>query len=418
MLKTFYSFAGKLLALRDALLERLFWALCLVGVFAILSSTMAKNPVLNPFAKSLRTPESLLGLVASASTVPGILISLPAGWLSDKIGRRKLLLFSGVIFASAPFVYLFVTCWWQLALARFYHGFATAIFVPVANALIAELFPKRRGERISIFSSATIVGRAAAPFLGGYILSVTNYGFHELYFAVGIAGVTALILLVILVGKPSVSRVHSEVVSSMNFGLIIREWGKVAKNKMIAIVSMVEATQYYAFGAVEFFLVGYLKEVVALNAALIGVIAGAQLVIIPVLKPFMGRLSDIVGREKPIIAGCVISGLSLLAVTLTREFPLLLAISVAYGSGFSLVTASTPPFVADLTGKDIYGTAMGFLSTIMDVGQTLGPIVTGVIIASKFGYSGGFMSLSVIILFTCGVFFLLNVVGESGFKKV
>ncbi len=303
-------------------------------------------------------------------------------------------------------------------MARFYHGFATAIFVPVANALIAELFPKRRGERISIFSSATIVGRAVAPFLGGYILSVTNYGFHELYFAVGIAGVTALILLVILVGKPSVSRVRSEVVSSMNFGLIIREWGKVAKNKMIAIVSMVEATQYYAFGAVEFFLVGYLKEVVALNAALIGVIAGAQLVIIPVLKPFMGRLSDIVGREKPIIAGCIISGLSLLAVTLTREFPLLLAISVAYGSGFSLVTASTPPFVADLTGKDMYGTALGFLSTIMDVGQTLGPIVTGVIIASKFGYSGGFTSLSVIILFTCGVFFLLNVVGESGFKKV
>jgi MFS family permease len=418
MLKTFYSFAGKLLALRDALLERLFWALCLVGVFAILSSTMAKNPVLNPFAKSLRTPESLLGLVASASTVPGILISLPAGWLSDKIGRRKLLLVSGVIFASAPFVYLLVTCWWQLALARFYHGFATAIFVPVANAMIAELFPKRRGERISIFSSATIVGRAAAPFLGGYILSVTNYGFHELYFAVGIAGVAALILLVILVGKPSVSRVRSEVVSSMNFGLIVREWGKVAKNKMIAIVSMVEATQYYAFGAVEFFLVGYLKEVVALDVALIGVIAGAQLVIIPVLKPFMGRLSDIVGREKPIIVGCVISGLSLLAVTLTREFPLLLAISVAYGSGFSLVTASTPPFVADLTGKDMYGTAMGFLSTVMDVGQTLGPIVTGVIIASKFGYRGGFTSLSVIILFICGVFFLLNVVGESGFKKV
>ncbi|RLI41217.1 hypothetical protein DRO59_07525, partial [Candidatus Bathyarchaeota archaeon] len=37
-----------------------------------------------------------------ASTIPGILISLPAGSLSDILGRRKVLLISSVIFASAP----------------------------------------------------------------------------------------------------------------------------------------------------------------------------------------------------------------------------------------------------------------------------------------------------------------------------
>ena len=45
-----------------------FWALCIVGLFAILSSTMSKNPVLNPFARALSTPDSLLGFVAAAST--------------------------------------------------------------------------------------------------------------------------------------------------------------------------------------------------------------------------------------------------------------------------------------------------------------------------------------------------------------
>jgi len=388
--------------------ERLFWALCLVGLFAILSSTMSKNPVLNPFAKSLETPEPLLGFIASASTIPGILVSLPAGWLSDKVGRRRMLLVSGVVFASAPFLYIPIAYWWQLALVRFYHGFATAIFVPVANATIAELFPEKKGERISVFSSSTIIGRATAPFLGGYILSVTNYGFHMLYTAVGIAGVTAFLLSILLIKKPTEFSPSLPIIDKTNVRKILSEWSEIVRNKMIVVASMVEATQRYTFGAVEFFLVGYLKEIVRLDPAFIGIVSGAQLVIIPALKPFMGRLSDKIGREKPIIAGCLISAASLVAIPFTREFLILLAISVAYGFGFSLATASTSPLVADLAGEKMYGTALGFLTTIMDVGQTLGPIITGIIIGFTLRYVEGFISLTGILLFACGIFILIR----------
>ena len=181
--------------------ERFFLIFCVMGLFAILSSTMSKNPVLKPFAASLGTPDALVGFVASISTIPGILISLPAASLSDVFGRRKVLLFSTFIFASAPFLYLFVTVWWQLLLVRFYHGFATAIFVPVTEATIAELYPAKRGERISLLSSATAVGRAAAPFLGGYILFLTDYSFHTLYIAVGIAGVTAFAITLLFMAE-------------------------------------------------------------------------------------------------------------------------------------------------------------------------------------------------------------------------
>src|SRR3989337_4609228 len=178
---------------------KFFVVICIIGTFAILSSTMSKNPVLKPFATTLGTPTDLMGFVAAASTIPGMLISLPAASLSDILGRRKVLLFATFVFASAPFLYLFITVWWQLILVRFYHGFATAIFIPVAQASISEQFPVRRGERISLFSSATAVGRGMAPFLGGYILFMTDYGYNTLYLAVGLAGaaafVTALLLL-------------------------------------------------------------------------------------------------------------------------------------------------------------------------------------------------------------------------------
>ena len=122
----------------------MFLILCIVGAFAILSSTMSKNPVLNPFAESLGTPEALMGFIAAASTVPDILMSLPAGSLSDSFGRKNVLLIASVVFATAPFLYVFVDVWWQLLLARFYHGFATAIFVSVARATIAERYPAQR----------------------------------------------------------------------------------------------------------------------------------------------------------------------------------------------------------------------------------------------------------------------------------
>ena len=117
-----------------------FLMLCFMGFFAILSSTMSKSPVLKPFANSLETPTDWLGVVAAASTIPGILVSLPAASLSDIYGRKRFLLIAGFVFASAPFLYLLVTVWWQLIIVRFYHGFATAIFVPVAEAAIAEAF--------------------------------------------------------------------------------------------------------------------------------------------------------------------------------------------------------------------------------------------------------------------------------------
>jgi len=381
----------------------LFWALCIVGSFAILSSTMSKNPVLNPFARSLETPDSLMGFVAAASTIPGILVSLPAGSLSDMFGRRRLLFASGVIFASAPFLYLLVNVWWQLALVRFYHGFATAMFVPVGNAFVTELFPSSKAERISLFSSATIVGRTLAPFLGGYILFVTNYGFHELYLAVGVAGITAFITGLALL------REKSEGVEENPQGLrggsrFFEGWTVIARNRGALVVSLVEASQYYAYGATEFFLVGYLKEVAHFDSFSLGVILGSQLAMVPLFKPFMGKLSDKIGRRAPIVVGSFVGAVALGMIPLSTNFFVLLLVSVVYGVGFSMVTSSTPALVSELVDKAHVGAGMGFLGTIMDVGQTLGPIITGLILATTLGYFGSFTSLTVILLGACGVF--------------
>ena len=382
-----------------------FLVICVMGLFAILSSTMSKNPVLKPFATSLGTPDDLLGIVASASTIPGILISLPAASLSDVFGRRKVLLFSALVFASAPFLYLGVTSWWTLALVRFYHGFATAIFVPVAEASIATLFPTKRGERISIFNSATAVGRALAPFLGGYILFATNESFFTLYVAVGIAGVTAFVIALLFLAEKRTFATEPAT-QEKSPRKMFSGWLTIIKNTGVLGVSFVQATQYFVFASVEFFLVGYLTDVVKMDILSVGFITGSEIVALVVARPFIGRASDRVGRTKPIITGIASSCVLVAAIPFTTQFPLLLLLAIGYGVSFAAVLSSTSPLVCELVPATLVGASMGFLSTTMDIGQTLGPIVSGVIFASNLRYLGMFLSLSVLLIVSAAVFLL------------
>jgi DHA1 family multidrug resistance protein-like MFS transporter len=382
-----------------------FLVICIMGFFAILSSTMSKNPVLKPFASSLGTPGDLLGIVASASTIPGILISLPAASLSDVFGRRKVVLFAAFVFASAPFLYLGVNSWWTLSLVRFYHGFATAIFMPVAEASIAAMFPTKRGERISLFNSFSAVGRALAPFLGGYILFATNSSFFTLYVSVGIAGVTAFVIALLFLAEKNthLTELAPEVKSPRK---MFSGWLTIIKNTSVLGVSFVQAVQYYVFGSVEFFLVGYLTEVVKLDLFSVGIITGSEIVALVIARPLVGRVSDRIGRTKPILAGIVASCVLVAAFPFTTQFPMLLLIAVGYGISFATVLSSTSPMVADLVPCTLVGASMGFLSTMMDVGQTIGPIVSGVIFATSLHYAGLFLSLSLMLIVSIVIFVL------------
>jgi MFS family permease len=376
-----------------------------MGLFAILSSTMSKSPVLNPFAVSLGTPVYLLGFVAAASTIPGILVSLPAGSVSDRVGRGKVIFFSSIIFATAPFLYLFVIDPYQLILVRFYHGFATAILVPVANAAIVERYPGSKGEKVSTFSSSTAVGRAIAPALGGYILLVTTSNYHELYIVVGIAGALALLATTGLSEKRGTEKNLGTTMGNKISRSTARDWREVSSNPRILLTGLAEAAIYYAYGAFEFYLVPY-AQMLGFDLSLIGIILAAEIVTFVLAKPIMGRLSDKVGRKKPIVLGLILGAVPMIAIQFAVTIPELALVSVTFGLGFSLVTSSTPPLVSDVCRKELYGSAMGFLGTIMDVGQVLGPIVTGFVLAATALYSVSFMSMG-LLLFVSAIIFSL-----------
>ena len=380
--------------------DKFFTGLSLAGALAILSSTMSKNPILPMLSKSLGADAGLVGgLVIAASTIPGIIVSLPAGSLSDIFGRKKIMYVSAFVFASAPFLYLFVSNPWQLISVRFYHGFATALFGTVASAAIVDNFPAEKAARVSFYSSATIVGRGIAPFLGGAILLLTNNNFKDVYWAVGLAGISAFLAIVIVyssgrdTGRKPIER-----------GLSIRrQLRSIVGDRRILVASSVEAAQYLTYGAFEAFIVFYALSR-GISTFFIVLIAGSQLLTIVFAKPILGRMSDEHGRNRFILSGSVIGGLSLLAVPFTSDPWALIGISILYGVGFSSVTSSTVALVSDLCIGSASGSAMGFLNTVMDIGQAIGPIATGALVVTSLGYTGGFWFMGLVLVAVAAVF--------------
>jgi MFS family permease len=371
-----------------------FWLIALAGAFAILSSTLSKTPALPLFAQALGASPAEIGWIVVASTIPGILISFPVGTLSDYLGERRVLLAALLIFATAPLLYLPVTEVWQLIAVRFYHGFATAIFGTVASAAIARRYLQDRAARLSTFSSATIVGRSIAPFLGGVLISMAS--FHWVYLACAVSGFLALGLgLLLRDGAPPVGARPTVPHVMSNLGALLRD-------PRVLATSMTEAAQYLVFGAVEAFLALFAAGL-GMPAWQIGVILGVQLVSIVLVKPLMGGLSDRLGRKRVIVPGLLLGAASVLLLPHLHSFFGLAALSLVFGIGFATVTSSTSALVADLAKQGAYGASIGVLRTLMDVGQTIGPLFTGWVVG-RYGYTSAFTLLGVILLLAAGVF--------------
>jgi len=393
-----------------------FMLLCITGGLAIFSSTMAKNPALPLFIRSMGVPLSTVGFIAAASTVVGIIVSLPAGILSDIIGRRRVILAAAIVFATAPFLYLLITSPWQLVLVRIYHGLATAILGPVALAAVADTFKTGRGERMGWYSSATMVGRFLAPLVGGIL--IFGEDFRWVYLADGFAGVLALVAAIRL---PLIATTSGSVREAFKLhrGKYGQEIVFIFRHPGILATSGIEAVQYFAFGCLETFLPIYLNESLGYPAWRIGLLFTAQILAATFTKPIMGRLSDRYGRIPMIVSGLALGGITTGIMVLSSNYMVIMVLIAMFGLGLATVTASTSALVADLSRAQGRGGAMGILSSIMDIGHSTGPMVAGGLIgAYSYRTAFGIVGIGLVVVSLIFGFFMRYFKHQSENKKM
>jgi len=387
--------------------RRTVYTLFIIGFFAIFSTTISKNPVLPLFSQALGAGDVVIGLVAAISPLAGILFSFPVGVLSDHLGKRRLLVVSGAIFLSAPLLYLFISDPLWLIPVRFFHGLATAILGPVIAAMIAVRFPEKKGEVLGQYSSATLIGRTLAPLVGGAIISFFVFypglvPYRMVYLAAAIAAVpVAVLILLYREETPTPAPL-----TVLPFSAFRRSFVTFFTDRKLRATALVDMATYFAFGAFETFLPLVLLSR-GMGAYQTGILFAVQTLIIAATKPSFGRISDRIDKRIQIVTGLFVLGCSVAAIPFASGFTAFLLISSLLALGMSLSTVATSAYVADVAQKEEMGASMGALSSIMDIGHSAGPLVTGIIVASG-GFGPGFFASFLIAVTVCG-FFVLSV---------
>jgi MFS family permease len=363
-----------------------FVAVVFASLLSRLGYQMARSPVLPRFAEDLGATPELLGVIVAASTITGVFFKLPAGALSDMLGRKRMMVLGALFFAFPPFFYPFVDDPWSLLWLRFVHGFATAIFAPVASAYVAGIATEGRGARLGWFASAMDIGGAGGPMLGGFVLYFTA-SYEITYLTAGALGVLTLVVVLLLPDiEPARTReikTLGERVSEFRRGI----W-EVISVPPILIASGIEAVMYFGYAAFLGFLPIYARQA-GLNDAEIALVLGAQLVAAMAVKPVAGRLSDRLGRKPVIVAGLLFCVAALPLIFRSESFAAFALMSAVLGIGVGAVTPVTNALIADLASAKRLGAAMGVFGTVFDFGEAMGPIVAGFLIGS-LGYAATF----------------------------
>lgn len=376
-------------------------ALCSVGFLARFSYALARNPVLPLFALYLGAGPEAIGLAVGISTVTGIFFKLPAGALSDVIGRRRTMLAGLCFFAVIPFAYFFINSYSMLVVVRFLHGFATAVYGPVAMAVVADVAGERKGEMLSWFSSVAIIGTLAGAPVGGLITSLlggvdgaTDATFHTVYAVVAVTGLASLILGFKILLKDEIPSGAGFAARMKQFMTGIRE---VGSDRRVVAASAMEGVQNMTMGALEAFLPIYAVTVAGLSAFEAGLLWAVQVVVTMLAKPVMGRVSDRYGRRPLIVAGLISCAVPFALIPHLIGFWALVPACLLFGFGEALVTSSSAAMVADLCKARHYGTAMGVFGTIFDIGHASGPILGGLLVGA-LGYGWAFALMACVLI--------------------
>ncbi len=377
--------------------QQAFARLCTIGFLAYCSYAICRTPLLPLLASELGADPPMVGLIVGASTLTGVVLKLPAGVWSDVLGRRPLLLAGTLVFAVLPFTYLGVASLGVLIALRFVHGSATAIFGPVASASLSDLAPAaRRATWLSTYSAAQGAGQALGPVVAGYAIATGRY---DLAFLA--AGVIALATPLLASRWPSAPAIASGRTRLRPH--FLQATADVVRHPLILLTSLAQAAQFVLNGTLNAFLPLFARDALGASPSALGWLFALQTVTTLASRPVMGALSDRLGRRGVIVVGLTVCCSAVLLVSVAGGVAGLALAVLLYAVGVATTTAATSAFITDLSRRARYGAAHGLFGTIYDIGDALGPIAAGLLVAT-IGYARMFQVMALVVLAVTAAF--------------
>jgi len=336
-----------------------------------------------PFPETVR-----VGLLIGVFGIVTSILQPVMGSIVDRVGRRKLSIQVGlVLMGAATLSFALAHQFTSLLILRMLQGIGVALTVPASLAIMTTASEKEtRGGSMGIFSSMRIIGFAAGPLLGGYL--VDRFSFSVAF----LAGSVAIFIGVVLVqmwiketpldlseqqAKPF-KPVDLSILTPSLFGV---SFATFAMAVTIAIMVTLE-TQF--------------NQRLSIAATAFSIAFSALLVSRLLFQIPLGRWSDRIGRKPLIVAGLLLLIPPTAMLGLVTSLPQLIALRLVQGIGSAAVAAPAFALAGDTAPPGSEGRQMSFVTMGFLLGSAVGPLLAGVLAIWSFQlpfYIGGGLAL-------------------------
>ena len=311
-----------------------------------------------------------LGVLAASFAIARIFFAGPLGRLSDRIGRKPVLIVSLLGFAISNLVYAFAYDVIVMISARAMEGAVSAGFFPAANAYVSDVTtPKNRGTAMGYLSMGNMVGFIIGPALGGFLAQFL--GIRIPFILAAIATLITMLFLHVLVQEPT-KKIVKEAIPKIPLRTIISR-----AQRCYGILGIAMFANMFAMGILE---VAFMLDAV-INLGVepyeIGMFFGVIGITMMIGNVGFGKLSDIRGRKWLIVLGAMIGALSMIMfIYATTTMELLLA-GIVLSIGMSMRGPAIQALIADVTDPSAYGVLMGAFGAVSNSAYAVSPLIGG-----------------------------------------
>jgi len=338
-------------------------------------------PLLPLYAQKYGASPEIVTLVAVSYTLSQSIFGPFWGWLSDRIGRKPVLLLTIGGTFCAYFLLAFSSTLWMLFVTRFFGG-AMAANMSVTQALIADVTtPEERTRAIARLSGAGGLGFIAGPAIGGLLggSDPANPDFLSPYLAAAAFSAVAFVLAVVLIRET----VSAEQKSRARTTPGLRNWGIVFARPQTRLVLCLMFCTPFVFAGVEVIIVLWSERVWGWGPHQNGLFYAWMGLCHVVLQWFViGRLAIRFGERALVTAGAISLGLGVLWLPIASVEPELFLGAILMIFGMSATNAALSSILSQYADPDSRGSVLGVGQAFGGIGRIGGPALAGVAFAA------------------------------------
>lgn len=371
-------------------------SLILLSLFVVMLGYGILLPTLPYYTERLALKDNLdtdlinfhIGLLTSIYPFFQLLFVVVWGKLSDKYGRKPIIIIGLIGFVIMQLLTGLATSLTMLYAARIFGGIFTSSVIPVSNAYLSDITSEKRRTKVMAWSGVSISsGVIFGPVIGG-LLSQTDvhleYSLGLLHldrFSVPFLFASLLGFIVLLI----ISKWLKNTAKVIKFNTEKRSL-RFSFSKYFIIILMISFVMQFVVTLFETVFSIYGKDELAFNSNQVGIgfmICGS---VMAILQPVFASYGEkVLSAKKQIILGLLISGISLIAFPFFKNEFLVYGLIVVFAAGGAMVTPNLLSAVS-LISQENTGRNISIQSSTNSIGQILGSIIGTWLVAAGFYY--------------------------------